>query len=257
MKPGKKGSTTHFGFEEVPIEEKQRRVNAVFDSVASTYDLMNDILSFGMHRLWRRFAVRLSDVSHGQRVLDLAGGTGDLTARLTRLVGPRGQVVLADVNSDMLARGRARFANVSVAPNVAYVQADGEDLPFSDGCFDCVTIAFGLRNMTDLERALASVCRVLKPGRPVVVLEFSRPTFPGLKPIYDWYSFHVMPLLGRWITGDGRSHRYLAESIRVHPDQEKLQRVMEQAGFARCQYFNLAGGIVAIHRGYKAHSTEG
>jgi demethylmenaquinone methyltransferase/2-methoxy-6-polyprenyl-1,4-benzoquinol methylase len=251
MKSERKLGTTHFGFQEVPVQEKARKVAAIFDSIAPRYDLMNDITSFGMHRLWRRFALNLSDVNSGQQVLDLAGGTGDFTARLARLVGAEGRVVLADVNGTMLQRGRARLMGQGVVGNVEYVQADAERLPFPDDYFDCVTIAFGLRNMTDQDAALASAHRVLKPCGPAIVLEFSRPTLWGLGPLYDLYSFTVLPLLGRVVARDGDGYRYLPESIRIHPDQETLREMMEQAGFERCEYFNLAFGIVAVHRGYK------
>jgi demethylmenaquinone methyltransferase/2-methoxy-6-polyprenyl-1,4-benzoquinol methylase len=251
MKSDREGGTTHFGFQEVPIEEKASKVAAIFDSIADTYDLMNDITSFGMHRLWRRFALRLTDVRPGQRVLDLAGGTGDFTARLVPMVGSDGRVVLADINGTMLLRGRARLMDQGVVENVAYVQADAEQLPFPDDCFDSVTTAFGLRNMTDQDAALASAYRVLKSGGSVVILEFSKPTLWSLKVLYDLYSFNVMPLLGRLLSGDGYSYRYLPESIRMHPGQETLKEMMEQAGFQSCEYFNLTLGIVAVHRGYK------
>ncbi len=251
MKHERKTGTTHFGFQEVPIEEKPRLVAAIFDSLANKYDLMNDVMSFGVHRLWRRFAVKVSGVRHGQRVLDLAGGTGDLTARLAPIVGAEGQVVLADVNGTMLLRGRARLAGQGLVGKVDYVQTDAEWPPFPDDYFDCVTIAFGLRNMTNLDAALASSYRVLKPGRPVVILEFSHPPLWGFRQLYDLYSFNMLPLMGRLIAGDGSSFRYLAESIRVHPDQQTLKRMMEEAGFEHCEYFNLSGGIAAVHRGYK------
>jgi demethylmenaquinone methyltransferase/2-methoxy-6-polyprenyl-1,4-benzoquinol methylase len=251
MKSEGKPGTTHFGFQEVPVEEKARKVAAIFDSIAPTYDLMNDITSFGMHRLWRRFALKLSGVGPGQRVLDLAGGTGDFTERLAHIVGAEGRVVLADINGTMLQRGRARLMGQSVVGNVEYVQADAGSLPFPDDYFDCVTIAFGLRNMTDQDAALASAYRVLKPGGSAVILEFSHPTLWGLGPLYDLYSFTVLPLMGRVIARDGAGYRYLPESIRMHPDQETLKGMMEQARFERCEYFNLIFGIVAVHRGYK------
>ncbi len=241
--------TTHFGFEQVAWKEKQRRVGGVFDSVADNYDLMNDVMSFGIHRLWKRFAVELSGVRRGQKILDLAGGTGDLAERLSRLVGADGEVVVGDINQAMLNVGRARLLDRGICGNVQYVQANAENLPFPDSSFDCVTIAFGLRNVTDKARALKSMYRVLKPGGRLLVLEFSRP-MPGIKPFYDLYSFRILPLMGRLIAKDESSYRYLAESIRMHPGQEELKSLMEDAGFEDCEYFNLSGGIVALHRGY-------
>jgi demethylmenaquinone methyltransferase/2-methoxy-6-polyprenyl-1,4-benzoquinol methylase len=243
--------TTHFGYQTVPEHEKAGRVRAVFDSVATRYDLMNDLMSFGIHRLWKRQAVTLSGVRRGWRVLDLAAGTGDLSARFATLVGAEGQVVFSDINAAMLAQGRARMADEGLAGNLEYVQADAQHLPFPEDHFDCVTIAFGLRNVTDKDLALAAMYRVLKPGGRALILEFSRPTQKPLKLAYDLYSFQVLPRLGRMVAGDPDSYRYLAESIRMHPDQETLRGMMERAGFERCEYFNLSGGIVAIHRGYK------
>jgi demethylmenaquinone methyltransferase/2-methoxy-6-polyprenyl-1,4-benzoquinol methylase len=243
--------TTDFGFEQVAWDEKQRRVSGVFDSVAGNYDLMNDVMSLGIHRLWKRFAVDQSGVRAGQSVLDLAGGTGDLAVRLARIVGTRGRVVIGDINVSMLNVGRERLLDQGIAGNVEFVQVNAEALPFPDNSFDCVTIGFGLRNVTDKPKALASMYRVLKPGGRALVLEFSTPVLPGLKPAYDLYSFRVLPLLGRLIAKDEDSYRYLAESIRVHPDQESLKSMMEQAGFETCDYFNLSGGIVALHRGYR------
>ncbi|HFD15683.1 MAG TPA: bifunctional demethylmenaquinone methyltransferase/2-methoxy-6-polyprenyl-1,4-benzoquinol methylase UbiE [Rhodospirillales bacterium] len=243
--------TTHFGFQEVPVEEKAKRVGAVFDSVADKYDLMNDVMSFGIHRLWKRFTIEMSGVRRGQRVLDLAGGTGDLTARFSRLVGEEGQVVLSDINASMLEAGRERLTDRGIAGNVEYVQANAECLPFPDNHFDCISIAFGLRNVTDKDAALASMYRVLKPGGRLLVLEFSRPVVPGFRPVYDLYSFKVLPVMGKLIANDADSYRYLAESIRMHPDQETLKAMMEAAGFDKVEYFNLTGGVVALHRGYK------
>ncbi len=243
--------TTHFGYKQVPVEEKARKVADVFHSVAAKYDLMNDLMSMGIHRLWKRFTIEMSGVRRGQRVLDIAGGTGDLTAQFARMVGPEGEVVLADINSSMLGVGRSRLVDRGVVGNVEYVQANAEALPFEENHFDCITIAFGLRNVTHKEKAIASMHRVLKPGGRLLVLEFSKPRVPGLSPIYDAYSFSVLPAMGKLVTGDAESYRYLAESIRMHPDQETLKGMMEEAGFARCDYHNLTGGIVALHRGFK------
>ncbi len=243
--------TTDFGFEQVPVDEKARRVGAVFDSVASKYDVMNDLMSFGVHRLWKRFTIEVSGVRTGQRVLDLAGGTGDLTERFSAAVGATGSVVLSDINAAMLQQGRERLVNRGVVRNVEYVQANAEQLPFADNHFDCVSIGFGLRNVTDKSAALASMLRCLRPGAPLLVLEFSKPVVPGLAPLYDLYSFRFLPLMGKLVAKDDASYRYLAESIRMHPDQETLKTLMEEAGFVRCEYFNLSGGIVAVHRGYK------
>jgi len=245
------GQTTEFGFQRVPLEEKASLVGAIFDSLASRYDLVNDVMSFGMHRLWRRFAVDLCQISPGQRVLDLAGGTGDLTGRLARRVGENGLVVLAEINDSMLRVAHTRFSNGHPPRGVEYVLADAEQTPFSDGHFDVVTIAFGMRNVTRKAEVLGSMFRVLRPGGAGVVLEFSHPIIPGFGPLYDFYSFYVMPLLGRLIAGKGGGFRYLAESIRVHPDQETFKAMMEEAGFERCEYHNLSGGIVAVHRGFK------
>lgn len=243
--------TTHFGFERVPRADKARRVRGVFDSVADRYDLMNDLMSAGTHRLWKRFTLALANLRPGQRALDLAGGSGDLAAGLARQVGERGFVVLADINAAMLARGRDRLIDAGLTGNVACVQANAERLPFPDGSFDCITVGFGLRNVTDKPAALAAMRRALKPGGQLLVLEFSHPSLPGLKPLYDAYSFRVLPLLGRWVAGDEASYRYLAESIRMHPDQEALLALMQGAGLEGCRYHNLAGGIVAVHRGYR------
>ncbi|HWS02524.1 MAG TPA: bifunctional demethylmenaquinone methyltransferase/2-methoxy-6-polyprenyl-1,4-benzoquinol methylase UbiE [Gammaproteobacteria bacterium] len=243
--------TTHFGFEQVGWNEKVRRVGAVFDSVAGKYDVMNDVMSLGIHRLWKRFAIELSGVRKGSRVLDLAGGTGDLAARLARIVGADGEVVLADINAAMLEHGRARLLDEGIAGNVRFVQANAEGLPFPDNYFDCITIAFGLRNVTDKDAALRSMYRVLKPGGRLLVLEFSKPTLPGLAPLYDLYSFKLLPLMGKLIANDAESYKYLAESIRMHPDQNTLRAMMETAGFEDCSYHNLSGGIVALHRGFK------
>jgi len=243
--------TTHFGYQQVDVTDKVNKVGAVFDSVATRYDLMNDLMSLGIHRLWKRFAIDLTGIKPGAAVLDLAGGTGDLALQLARKVGPTGQVILADINAAMLTEGRKRLIDKGIIGNVAYAQADAEELPFADNSFECVTIAFGLRNVTRQDQALAAMHRVLKPGGCLVILEFSQPKAPGLKPVYDLYSFKVLPAIGKWVAKDADSYRYLAESIRMHPDQETLRGLMEQAGFERCSYHNLTGGIVAAHRGYK------
>lgn len=240
-----------FGYQQLSPEEKSRRVGQVFDSVASRYDLMNDLMSFGTHRLWKRFALNLTGVRAGDRVLDLASGTGDLAARLAERVGPRGRVIASDINYSMLAEGRRRLIDRGLAGPIDYLLADAEALPFADGCFDCVTIGFGLRNVSRKDRALEEMLRVLRPGGRAVILEFSHPVAPGLKPVYDLYSFGMLPLMGRVVAGDAASYRYLAESIRMHPDQDTLREMMRQAGFERCEYFNLSGGIVAVHRGYR------
>jgi demethylmenaquinone methyltransferase/2-methoxy-6-polyprenyl-1,4-benzoquinol methylase len=238
---------THFGFEEVGVDEKARRVRGVFDSVAGKYDVMNDLMSAGFHRLWKRFAVEAARVRPGMRVLDLAGGTGDLARLFAERVGATGEVVLTDINGAMLASGRDRLTNAGRL--VPVVQCDAEKLPFPDAHFDRVSIAFGLRNVTNKDRALAEMRRVLKPGGVAAVLEFSRIWAP-LAPAYDWYSFNVLPRLGRIVAGDEASYRYLAESIRMHPDQPTLGAMMEQAGFDRVEVHNLAAGAVALHLGY-------
>ena len=243
--------TADFGYERVPWTEKSRRVRGVFDSVAGRYDLMNDLMSAGMHRLWKQFTLSLANLRPGQRALDVAGGTGDLAAGLAKQVGDRGLVVLTDINAAMLARGRDRLINDGVVGNIRCAQVNAEKLPFADGTFDCVTIAFGLRNVTDKPAALASMRRVLKPGGQLLVLEFSHPTSAALKPLYDAYSFRVLPVLGKIVANDETSYRYLAESIRMHPDQQTLLEMMTAAGLEGCRYHNLAGGIVAVHRGYR------
>jgi len=243
---------TDFGFERVPWGEKARRVRGVFDSVAGNYDLMNDLMSGGAHRLWKRFTLSLANLRPGQSALDVAGGTGDLAAGLARQVGPRGQVILTDINAAMLERGRDRLTDAGLTGNVRYIQANAEMLPFRDGIFDCVTIGFGLRNVTDKAAALASMRRVLKPGGQLLVLEFSQPTTAGLRSLYDTYSFRLLPLLGKLVARDEASYRYLAESIRMHPAQDKLLEMMQSAGLEGCRYHNLTGGIVAVHRGYKS-----
>ena len=243
--------STDFGYQRVSREDKARRVRGVFDSVADRYDLMNDLMSAGTHRIWKRFTLALANLHAGQRALDVAGGSGDLAAGLARQVGERGLVVLSDINAAMLARGRDRLIDAGFSGNVACVQADAERLPFADASFDCITIGFGLRNVTDKAAALASMRRALKPGGQLLVLEFSRPQVAALKPLYDAYSFRVLPLLGRYVAGDEASYRYLAEPIRMHPDQETLLTMMRAAGLEGCRYHNLSGGIVAVHRGYR------
>jgi demethylmenaquinone methyltransferase/2-methoxy-6-polyprenyl-1,4-benzoquinol methylase len=243
--------TTHFGFKEVPEADKHRLVGEVFRSVASKYDVMNDLMSLGVHRVWKAFAIEQCGVRAGSRVLDLAGGTGDLAARLAPRVGETGEVVIADINEAMLDVGRGRLADRGIVGNVRFVRADAEALPFPDNHFDCIIIGFGLRNVTRQQRALDSMFRVLKPGGRLLVLEFSRPVLPGLGKIYDLYSFSVLPWLGKTVANDEASYRYLAESIRKHPDQETLKGMMQQSGFERVGYHNLSGGIVALHKGYK------
>jgi demethylmenaquinone methyltransferase/2-methoxy-6-polyprenyl-1,4-benzoquinol methylase len=241
---------TDFGFQSVPRPEKARRVRGVFDSVAARYDLMNDLMSAGVHRLWKRFALGLTQLRPGQQALDVAGGTGDLTAGMARQVGPDGLVLLTDINAAMLSQGRDRLIDEGLVGNVRCLQANAEKLPFADDSFHCVTIGFGLRNVTDKAAALRSMHRVLKPGGQLLVLEFSKPV-AALRPLYDAYSFHILPRLGQWVARDEASYRYLAESIRMHPDQETLKGLMQEAGLEDCRYHNLSGGIVAVHRGYK------
>jgi len=243
--------TTDFGYERVRKEEKAGRVREVFDSVASRYDLMNDLMSGGMHRLWKRFTIELSSVRPGQTVLDIAGGTGDLVAKFSQRVGPDGHVILADINAAMLSVGRDRLIDKGALNNISVSQADAQFLPYADNSIDCITIAFGLRNVTDKALALRSMYRVLKPGGRLLVLEFSKPTSPLLTQVYDAYSFSALPFMGKLITNDADSYRYLAESIRKHPDQETLLEMLEDAGFVDCRYHNMTGGIVAIHRGVK------
>jgi demethylmenaquinone methyltransferase / 2-methoxy-6-polyprenyl-1,4-benzoquinol methylase len=241
---------TDFGFQSVPRPDKARRVRGVFDSVADRYDLMNDLMSAGVHRLWKRFTLDLTRLRPGQQALDVAGGTGDLAAGMARQVGADGLVLLTDINAAMLAHGRDRLIDEGLVGNVSCLQANAEKLPFADDSFHCVTIGFGLRNVTDKPAALRSMQRVLKPGGQLLVLEFSRPAAP-LRPLYDAYSFHILPRLGQLVAQDEASYRYLAESIRMHPDQETLLGLMREAGLEDCRYHNLSGGIVAVHRGYK------
>ncbi|MCV2884577.1 bifunctional demethylmenaquinone methyltransferase/2-methoxy-6-polyprenyl-1,4-benzoquinol methylase UbiE [Aestuariibacter sp. AA17] len=242
---------THFGFKQVDKNNKASMVADVFHSVAAKYDVMNDLMSMGIHRVWKRFTIDCSGARQGHKVLDLAGGTGDLTAKFSRIVGDKGQVILADINDSMLKVGRDKLRDRGVVGNVEYVQANAEALPFEDNTFDIITIAFGLRNVTDKDKALASMYRVLKPGGRLLVLEFSKPTNDMLSKAYDMYSFHVLPKMGQLVANDGGSYQYLAESIRMHPDQDTLKSMMETVGFEQVTYHNLTGGIVALHRGFK------
>ena len=242
---------THFGFEEVRTEDKAERVAGDFHSVASKYDLMNDLMSGGVHRLWKRFAIEVSGVRPGHKVLDIAGGTGDLAYKFSKLVGDTGQVVLSDINSSMLNVGRDRLIDRGANSNVQYAQLDAQFLPFADDTFDCVTIAFGLRNVTNKDLALRSILRVLKAGGRLLVLEFSKPQNSLLEKVYDQYSFRLLPLMGKLITNDADSYRYLAESIRMHPDQETLKSMMSEAGFTNTEFYNMTGGVVALHKGIK------
>jgi len=243
--------TTHFGYKQVPVTEKANKVADVFHSVADKYDLMNDLMSAGVHRLWKRYTIETSGAKKGDTILDLAGGTGDLAAKFARIVGQDGLVTLSDINGSMLENGRERLTDMGIAGNIEYVQANAECLPFDDNKYNIVTMAFGLRNVTDKDAALKSIYRVLKPGGKLMVLEFSKPVVPGLSTIYDQYSFKLLPLIGKIVANDEESYRYLAESIRMHPDQETLKGMMQEAGFERCSYHNMTGGVVALHVGYK------
>ena len=241
-------STTHFGFESVEEKDKARRVRGVFDSVASKYDVMNDLMSGGLHRAWKAYTVMVANLCEGSQVLDIAGGTGDLALAFAKKVGRTGRVVHTDINEAMLRTGRNRLIDAGVV--LPTLVCDAEKLPFPDGHFDVVSVAFGLRNMTHKDAALAEMCRVLKPGGKLLVLEFSKVAKP-LSKVYDWYSFNVLPQVGKMIAGDAESYRYLAESIRMHPGQEELKALMQQAGFGHVDYHNLTGGVVALHVGIK------
>jgi demethylmenaquinone methyltransferase/2-methoxy-6-polyprenyl-1,4-benzoquinol methylase len=243
--------TTHFGYQEVDTDEKAGLVAGVFHSVAARYDLMNDLMSGGIHRIWKRFTIELSGVRSGDSVLDIAGGTGDLAAKFARIVGSDGRVVLADINDSMLKVGRDKLLDTGQISNIEFVQADAQFLPFPDNSFDCITIAFGLRNVTNKDTALRSMLRVLKPGGRLLVLEFSKPRSELLSRAYDAYSFRMLPFMGKLVANDSESYKYLAESIRMHPDQDTLLAMLEDAGFTGCDFHDLTGGIVALHRGIK------
>ena len=247
-----KAQTTHFGFETVPAAEKAKRVADVFHTVANRYDLMNDLMSLGLHRLWKQYTLSTSPVRPGQTVLDIAGGTGDLAKGFLKKVGSTGSVYLADINNSMLTIGRDKLLNQGFFQHLFYIQTNAESLSFKDNYFDCVSMGFGLRNVTDKEKALASIYRVMKPGGCLLILEFSHPVLPLLKNLYEKYSFSFLPKLGEWITGSSDSYRYLVESIQRHPDQETLKNMILNAGFDQCDYTNLTGGIVCLHKAYKA-----
>ncbi|VAW47614.1 2-methoxy-6-polyprenyl-1,4-benzoquinol methylase [hydrothermal vent metagenome] len=243
--------TIDFGFSDVPIEEKVKKVKSVFDSVAGNYDIMNDVMSLGVHRLWKRHTIELSGIRPGKVVLDLAGGTGDLTKEFAKRVGKKGKVVLADINENMVRVGRDRLINAGIAGNVEYTITNAEALAFPDNTFDLATIAFGLRNVTNKDKALEELYRVLKPGGQLMILEFSKVTQPLFAKFYDFYSFNILPKMGKLIANDEASYQYLAESIRMHPDQETLKQMMLTAGFDKAEYLNMSEGIVALHRGWK------
>lgn len=248
---GQPPEKTHFGFTTIAWEEKEKKINAVFESVATRYDRMNDVLSLGIHRLWKRIAIDLSQVRPGQCVLDLAGGSGDLTRLLGQRVGANGMVVLMDLCAGMIHVGRNRLINEGFSRTLRFIQGNAQLLPFADNTFHAITMGFGLRNVTDKSAALTEMYRTCKPGGKVMILEFSTPTHPGFKLLYDAYSFHIVPKLGEYIAHDKASYQYLVESIRMHPDQQTLKNMMQEAGFEDCQYHNLSGGIVAIHTAYK------
>lgn len=249
--PNENHDKIDFGYTQVPKQDKVKRVAEVFHSVADKYDIMNDLMSFGIHRIWKKITIEYSSVRKGQKVLDLAGGTGDLTAKFSQIVGDDGLVVLADINESMLKVGRDKLRDKGLFKNIEYVQANAEELPFADNYFDCITISFGLRNVTDKQKALESMWRVLKPGGRLLILEFSKPQYQILNKAYDLYSFTMLPLMGKIVANDSDSYRYLAESIRMHPDQKTLKKMMEDAGFVDVKYHNMTGGIVALHTGFK------
>ena len=249
--PMKQEETTHFGYQEIPKSEKASKVGEVFSSVASRYDIMNDVMSFGLHRVWKHIAIQHGAFQKGHRVLDLAGGTGDLAKKISEKVGDGGEVILADINQAMLDVANQRLMDSGHINRIKIVQADAEDLPFPEHYFDRIVISFGLRNVTDKQQALKSMFDSLAPGGRLLILEFSKPIFPALKKVYDIYSFQCLPRMGEWIANDKASYQYLAESIRKHPDQHTLQAMMETAGFENCSYHNLSGGIVALHKGMK------
>lgn len=247
----KDDNNTHFGFQQVPLAEKASLVGKVFSSVARNYDIMNDLMSFGVHRIWKKFAVSQSALIAGGNVLDLAAGSGDLSSEFAKQVGPKGQVVMTDINPDMLAEGKKRMLNQGLVGNIDFKIMDAEQIEFEDNTFDCVSISFGLRNVTDKEKALSEMARVIRPGGRVLVLEFSKPVLPILEKLYDLYSFNVIPKLGKWVANDEPSYQYLVESIRQHPDQEVLKHMMLKNGCDEVVCHNLSGGIVALHVGYK------
>lgn len=249
--PNENQDKIDFGYTQVPKQDKVKRVAEVFHSVADKYDIMNDLMSFGIHRIWKKITIEYSSVRKRQKVLDLAGGTGDLTAKFSQIVGDDGLVVLADINESMLKVGRDKLRDKGLFKNIEYVQANAEELPFADNYFDCITISFGLRNVTDKQKALESMWRVLKPGGRLLILEFSKPQYQILNKAYDLYSFTMLPLMGKIVANDSDSYRYLAESIRMHPDQKTLKKMMEDAGFVDVKYHNMTGGIVALHTGFK------
>ncbi|MDT9587356.1 MAG: bifunctional demethylmenaquinone methyltransferase/2-methoxy-6-polyprenyl-1,4-benzoquinol methylase UbiE [Candidatus Arsenophonus melophagi] len=243
--------TTDFGFRKVAKDEKASLVAAVFHSVSTQYDCMNDLMSLGIHRIWKHFTIKASCARRGQYILDLAGGTGDLTAKFAKIVGEKGKVFLTDINDSMLKIGRDKLRNLGIVGNIIYIQANAEELPFPDNYFDCISISFGLRNITNKNQALKSIFRVLKPGGRLLVLEFSKPILSVLTKLYNAYSFHILPLIGKIIINDADSYRYLAESIHLHPDQNTLKAMIELSGFEQVSYTNMTGGIVALHRGFK------
>ena len=247
----KNDEQTHFGYKTVNKSHKRELVADVFDSVATKYDLMNDLMSLGIHRLWKANTISNSGVRKGQKVLDVGGGTGDLSQKFSKIVGVEGKVILSDINQSMLKEGRKKLRDLGFINNISYVQADAEHLPFPDNYFDCVSISFCLRNVTNKEAALRSIYRVLKPGGRILILEFSKPNSQLISKLYDTYSFNVLPILGKIITGDSESYKYLAESIRMHPSQEELKEMMHQAGFDEVKYYNYTDGIVALHKGFK------